>query len=480
MALIRTRRIRPANTVIIGAGVAGRLLLDEIQARPELNYVVKGFVDDDKGLHGRKIRGVPVLGGSADLTRLKAEHRLEEAIIAMPSVEGGSVRKIADRCRRAGLETQIIPGVVDVLSGRANVSAARPVSVEDLLRRETVVLSGEVKAHFKGKTVLVTGAAGSIGSELCRNLAVLGLRTLVLLDLDENGIFELDLELRSLPGSARSRVEIAPIVGSVLNAAKVEWVLDSYRPDIVFHTAARKHVPLMESHPEEAVETNIGGTKLLAECSAAGGIDTFVHISTDKAVEPTSVMGASKRISERVIQDLAAKSRRTRFVTVRFGNVIGSRGSVLDVFRRQLATGGPITITDPEMTRYLMTVNEAAVLLLHSVVIGESGDLLILDMGEPVKVIDLARQLIVLSGYANEDEVEIHAIGPRPGEKLHEKLHEDDENLRKTKHPRIFRVERKGATLALRGVDALLERARKMKRDELAETLLKMAGGGAA
>ena len=473
MALLRTRRTRPSNTVIVGAGVAGRLVLKELRRRPELNYVVRGFVDDDPSLRGRKIEGIPVLGATKDLSRLRKEHALDQAIIAMPSVAGASVRKIADLCRRAGLETQIVPGVVDVLTGRANVSAARPVSVEDLLRRETVVMSDEVKSHFAGKTVLVTGAAGSIGSELCRNLVLLGIRTLVPLDLDENGIFELDLELRGLA----PKVRIEPVVGSILNAAKVEWILDTYRPHIVFHAAARKHVPLMESHPEEAVETNIAGTKQLAERCAAAGVETFVHISTDKAVEPASVMGASKRISELVVLDLAAKSKGTRFLTVRFGNVIGSRGSVLDVFRRQLAAGGPITVTDPKMTRFFMTGDEAAVLLLQSVVIGRPGDLLVLDMGEAVNLMDLARDFITLSGYESEKDVEILAVGARPGEKMHEKLHAADEKIEETKHPRILRVVRP-RRVELRGLEALLEKAAKMEREELSRALLAMANAG--
>ncbi|HEV8594388.1 MAG TPA: nucleoside-diphosphate sugar epimerase/dehydratase [Thermoplasmata archaeon] len=473
MALMRSRRVRPSNTVIVGAGVAGRIVLEEIRKRSDLNYIVRGFVDDNPALQGTKVEGLPVLGLTRDLSQLTAELLLEDAIIAMPSVDGQSVRKVADLCRRAGLETQIVPGVVDVLTGRANVSAARPVSVEDLLRRDTVVLTDDVRDLFHGKTVLVTGAAGSIGSELCRILVDLGTGQLVAFDIDENGVFELELEL----GSRSPRAEVVPVVGSILSPAKVDWIFETYRPAVVFHAAARKHVPLMESHPEEAVETNIVGTKNVAERALAHRVETFVHISTDKAVEPTSVMGASKRVSELLLQEFATRSRSTRFLTVRFGNVIGSRGSVLDVFRRQLAAGGPITVTDPEMTRYFMSVNEAAVLLLQSVVIGKSGDLLLLDMGEPVRLADLLHDLITLSGYASEDDVEIKSIGPRPGEKVHEKLHTESESLTKTKHPRILRVEREDRTPDLHEIDSLLDRARRMERKELREILFRMAGG---
>lgn len=472
MDLLRGRRARPVRTVIVGAGIAGRLVLEEIQRRSELNALVRGFVDDNRALHGQTIGGIPVLGGSPDLSRLKEEHALEEAIIAMPSVEGPSVRKIVDLCRRAGLVTQIIPGVVDVLSGRANVSAARPVTVEDLLRRETVVLSGGVTSAFAGKTVFVTGAAGSIGSELCRTLVTMGIERLVALDTDENGIFELDLELR--PPAGATRVALEPVVGSILNGAKLDWILATFRPQVVFHAAARKHVPLMERHPEEAVETNVVGTRLVGERCAANGVEAFVHVSTDKAVEPVSVMGASKRISEMLLQGLAARSTGTRFITVRFGNVIGSRGSVLDVFRRQLAAGGPITITDPRMTRYFMSANEAAVLLVQAVALGNNGDLLVLDMGEPVRVLDLVRDLITLSGYSGDD-VEVRTVGARPGEKLREELHGPDEALAKTAHPRILRVIRGAGSLDLDAIDALTRDARAMARESLADAILKLA-----
>lgn len=472
MALMRTRRAKPANTVIVGAGVAGRLVLQEIRKRRELNYVVRGFVDDDPSLQGKEVEGVPVLGTTADLPSLRDAHGLEEAIIAMPSVPGASVRKIVDRCRRAGLATQIVPGAVDVLTGRANVSAARPVNVEDLLRRPTVVMSEEVKDHFAGKTVLVTGAAGSIGSELCRNLCVLGVRRLVAFDTDENGTFELSLELGSLPAVVGGATAVDAIVGSVTNAAKVDWLFRTFRPDVVFHAAARKHVPLMEAHPEEAVEANVHGTELVAEACAAHGVETLVHISTDKAVDPTSVMGATKRLSEMLVGAVARANPATRCVTVRFGNVIGSRGSVLEVFRHQLAAGGPITVTDPEMTRYFMTANEAAVLLLQSVVIGETGDVLVLDMGEPVRIADLARDFITLSGYGSEDDVEIKVTGARPGEKRHERLQTEGERLEATKHPRILRVAG-GAGAPVRGEDVaqLIERAHAMDRASLTAAL---------
>jgi len=440
MPIMGAGRTAPVAAVIVGAGVAGRLVLEEIRNRPGLNYVVRGFVDDNEALHGTVVNGIPVLGGSKDLPRIKDEQAVVEAIIAMPSVRGQSVRKIVDLCRQAGLTTQIIPGAIDVLSGRATVSAARPVGVEDLLRRETLVLANDVEVHYSGKIVLVTGAAGTIGSELCRALAGLNLRRLVLFDTDENGVFDSDLELRSRVADMPKAPEVVPVVGSILNEAKVEWLFATYRPDIVFHAAARKHVPMMENHPEEAVETNVLGTRIVAEKSLAHKVETFVHISTDKAVEPSSVMGATKRLSEVVVRDLARRSSETKFVIVRFGNVIGSRSSVFDVFRRQLARGGPITLTHPGMTRYFMTANEAAVLLLHAVVIGASGNILSLDMGEPIRIADLAKDLITLSGYRDED-IEIRFVGPRPGEKLHERLHADDETLVPTRHPRILRVD---------------------------------------
>jgi len=474
--LVRKRRMKPVNTVIVGAGVAGRIVLEEIAERPDLNYVVKGFVDDNPDLRGKRIGGAIVLGSSEDLPRLKRDLDLEEAIIAMPSVKGMSVRKIVELCRRAGLTSQIVPGAVDVLTGRATVSAARPVSVEDMLRREMAVLSEDVKSRFEGQSVLVTGAAGSIGSELCRSLCGLGIRRLIALDTDENGVFELELDLRSLP-NFRSDIGFQAVVGSIANETKVEWVLRTFRPQIVFHAAARKHVPLMEDHPEEAVETNLHGTRILAEACAASGVDTFINISTDKAVEPSSVMGATKRLAELVVRDLARAHPGTKFVTVRFGNVIGSRGSVLQVFGKQLASGKPLTITNPEMTRYFMTANEAAVLLLQSVVIGRSGDILVLDMGDPIRLLDLAKDLIALSGYGSDKDLEYEVVGPRPGEKMHEKLHGDDEVLAPTNHDRILRVVGTGPEVRQDLLQSLVERARTMNREAIIDTLKELLPG---
>ncbi len=472
MTLMRSQRAQPVATVIVGAGVAGKMLLDEILRRPEMNYSVRGFVDDNEALWGKNFSGVSVIGPSSDLARLKEELGLEEAIIAMPSVEGRSVRKIVDLCRRAGLATQIVPGAIDVLTGRATVSAARPVSVEDLLRRETVVMSEDVKSHYADRTVLVTGAAGSIGSELCRSLWDLGICRLLPFDIDENGIFDLELGLRASPSSEVPKPDLEPLVGSILHEEKLRWVFETFKPGIVFHTAARKHVPLMELHSEEAVEVNVRGTKLVAEKALEHGAESFVHISTDKAVEPASVMGATKRLSEILIQDFARRTDSTKFVVVRFGNVIGSRGSVLDVFRKQLTEGVPITVTHPEMTRYFMTANEAAVLLLQSVVIGQSGDILVLDMGDPIRVADLARDLITLSGYGREDDVEIRFVGPRRGEKIHERLHAEDETLAPTKHPRIFRVSGgKSTSVALPSIEHLFGVAKRVDRERLLEML---------
>ena len=428
-----TGRVSKAKRVILlGAGQAGAMVAREIATRPDLGLKPVGFLDDDPRKQGVLIHGLGVLGRTEDLPRLKDQLRLEQAIITIANAPGEEIRRIARTCETAGLAPKIVPGLYELVGGRIELSRIRRVEIEDLLRRDPVRLDeASIREAVAGRAVLVTGAGGSIGSELCRQIARFDPDRLILFERAENALYEIHREL----GGAHPGLPLVPVLGDVGDRSRLDGVLRAHRPAVVFHAAAHKHVPMVEWNPGEALKNNVLGTKTLAEAASEHGVGTFVLISTDKAVNPTSVMGATKRAAELVIQALAATSR-TRFVTVRFGNVLGSAGSVVPLFKEQIARGGPVTVTHPEMQRYFMTIPEACQLVLQAGTMGQGGEIFVLDMGAPVRIVDLARDLIRLSGFGSE--IEIAFTGLRPGEKLFEELSLSNENADKTRHPKIW------------------------------------------
>jgi FlaA1/EpsC-like NDP-sugar epimerase len=420
--------------LLIGAGRAGAMVAKAILARPDSDIRAVGFLDDDENLIGMDVEGLPVLGTTADLGVLVPRHVVRQAIITIANVPDHAIRRIVKRCEENGLATKIIPPLYEIIAGRINLARIRDVSIEDLLRRSPVRLEGgEIGKIVGGQTVLVTGAGGSIGSELCRLLAALGPAALVMVDQAEHGLFHIHLEL----AESAPELLMIPCIADVCDAGRMEAIFAEHRPSLVFHAAAHKHVPMMEWNPGEAVKNNVLGTRTVAQLADAWNVERFVMISTDKAVNPTSVMGVSKRVAELFVQALAVKSK-TRFMTVRFGNVLGSAGSVIPIFQRQIAQGGPVTVTHRDMKRYFMTIPEACQLVLQAASMGQGGTLFILDMGEPVKIDDLARDLIRLSGFIPDQDIAIRYTGLRPGEKLFEELSLGDESIKNTDHPRIF------------------------------------------
>jgi FlaA1/EpsC-like NDP-sugar epimerase len=457
------RRQRDAGSerqrvLLIGAGQAGVMVAREIMNRPDLGLHPVGFLDDDPGKLNTSIGGLPVLGRTQDVREVAERKHVSRALITIANAPGKEIRRIAELCRDAELETKIIPGMYEIVGEKLNLSRIREVAIEDLLGREPVQLDEDiVGASIRSRVVLVTGAGGSIGSELCRQVSRFGPSRLVLVERYENALFEIHRELTQ----AFPHVPIEPCVADICDARRMEQVFTATKPELVFHAAAHKHVPMMEWNPCEAVKNNIGGTRVVAELSDRYGVQRFVLVSTDKAVNPTSVMGATKRIAEIYVQSLSHRST-TKFVTVRFGNVLGSAGSVIPIFREQIARGGPVTVTHPEMRRYFMTIPEASQLVLQAGGMGEGGEIYILDMGEPVKIVDLARDLITLSGLKPDEDIEIRFSGVRPGEKLFEELSTDSEHADKTKHPKVFigRIKSHAWELVTVGVDALLGLAR--------------------
>lgn len=424
--MVRTR------SLIIGAGDAGVMILRDMLKHGQRPI---GFVDDDQMKWGQVIQGVSVLGGRDALVDLIRRHDVNDIIIAMPSAPRKTIKEIYDIASTVPqVSIRVVPALHDIATGKVEVGALRPINLEDLLGREPVKLNlQEVAGYLQGLKVMVTGAGGSIGSELCRQIAAFQPGELIMLDHDENAVFETIHELKlRFP-----RIEILPLVADIRDRKKMVCIFQENKPDVVFHAAAHKHVPFMEDAPEEAVKTNIFGTLSVAEAALQFDCERFVLISTDKAVNPTSVMGATKRVAELVIQLLNGRGR-TRFMAVRFGNVLGSRGSVVPLFQKQIAAGGPVTVTDPQMTRYFMTIPEASQLVLQAAAIGVGGEVFVLDMGEPVKIVELARTLIRLHGLEPERDIEIKFTGRRPGEKLYEEVLTAEEGTEATKHERIF------------------------------------------
>lgn len=426
-----------SRVLIIGAGNAGAIVVSELQRQYSLRkkYPV-GFIDDNPAKLRCAVHGVKVLGTRHDLPSIVHRNDIDEIIIAMPSATKEQIREIARLCSELPVKVNILPGVYELLSGSVTINKIRPVSIEDLLGRKEVKINlAEVAGYLQNEVVLVTGAGGSIGSELCRQISRFSPHTLILLDHTENNVYDIEMELRKLCPAG----SIVAIVADIRDHAKINGIFSKYKPAVIFHAAAHKHVPLMEVNREEAIHNNIFGTKNVAEAADRFGAKRFLLISTDKAVNPTSVMGATKRVAEMVIQSLAKKSS-TRYCAVRFGNVLGSRGSVIPLFKKQIEEGGPVTVTHPEMTRYFMTIPEAVQLVIQAGAMGEKGEIFVLDMGEPVKISDLARDLIRLSGLEPGKDMEIIYSGIRPGEKLFEEVLTTEENANATKHERIFKA----------------------------------------
>lgn len=452
------------RVLIVGAGDAGSMLVHEFEKQPHLGVQVVGFVDDDATKLGRALSGVRVLGTRRQIPELVKRLSVERIIIAMPSVGADVIRETMAICRGTGAELKILPPVGELVAGQVRAQDVRDVRIEDLLRRKPIETDlTAISGYLRGKRVLVTGAGGSIGSELCRQVCAFAPEQLIFLDHSENNVFEIDAELRERFPAAT----LVPVIADIRNRAKMDRIFAEYRPHVVFHAAAHKHVPLMELHPDEAIANNVLGTRNVAEAAARYGAERFVMVSTDKAVNPGNVMGATKRMAELIVQAMQAAQHdalgeaaaasdaaplgngsaqtngfaadgATRFVSVRFGNVLGSRGSVIPMFRKQIERGGPVTVTHPEMTRYFMTIPEAVQLILQAAAMGEGGEVFVLDMGEPVRIADLARDLIRLSGYEPDKDIHIVYTGVRPGEKLFEQLVNDGETVRKTSHEKVL------------------------------------------
>lgn len=428
--------IQKKQVLIVGAGDAGAMMVREIEQNDAATMSVAGFIDDDVRKQGSRLSGFPVLGTTDDIVAVSKERCVDEIIIAMPSVSGSVIRKLADTCRLTGCQVKIMPSLLEMTDEHINVRKLRDINIEDLLRRDPIHLDFEkITGYIAGKTVLITGAGGSIGSEISRQISRVGAKEIILLGRGENSIYEIYQELKVKFPDQLYRTVIA----NITDARRMEEVFAKYRPQVVFHAAAHKHVPLMEIQPVEAVRNNVFGTKNVAELADRFSSEIFVLISTDKAVNPTSVMGATKRCAELVLQEINQHSS-TKFVTVRFGNVLGSRGSVVPLFERQIAAGGPVTITHPEMTRFFMTIPEAVQLVLQAGSQAEGGEVFLFDMGKPVKIKDMAYDLIQLHGLKPDKDIKLVYTGLRPGEKLYEELLTSEEGTTSTRHEKIFKA----------------------------------------
>ncbi|WP_397537108.1 polysaccharide biosynthesis protein [Rummeliibacillus pycnus] len=422
------------RTLIVGAGSAGTMVVRQLLKNTETDLYPIAFVDDDPTKTKLQMYGVEVKGMIQDIPKLVVKLKVENIVIAIPSLTKSELNRIYEESAKTKAKTKIMPSIEDLVSGKISVNQFRDVQVEDLLGREPVELDiTSISGEITGKTVLVTGAGGSIGSEICRQLCKFYPKQLLLLGHGENSIYTIDMELRKF---YQDEIELIPLIADVQDQGRIFEIMGKYLPDVVYHAAAHKHVPLMEYNPIEAVKNNIFGTKNVAEAAHTFGVASFVMVSTDKAVNPPNIMGATKRFAEMIVQNLAKEST-TKFVAVRFGNVLGSRGSVIPLFKKQIAAGGPVTVTHPEMTRYFMTIPEASRLVLQAGALARGGEVFVLNMGDPVKIVDLARNLITLSGYT-EEEIGIEFSGIRPGEKLFEELLNDNEVQKKQVFPKIF------------------------------------------
>ncbi len=421
--------------ILVGCGSAGAMIIKEIVAQTDVNQRVVAGVDDDYSKRGKYISGVKIRGNRYDIPALAAKYNADEIIIAMPSADKKDISEIIDICHNTGCKVRVMPMIYDLVNGKVSVQKLRDVQIEDLLGREAVKVNlDEISGYISGKTVLVTGAGGSIGSELCRQISGFDPARLVLFDIYENTIYYLQNELREKYPALQLETEI----GSVCDSVSMDQLYEKYHPQVIFHAAAHKHVPLMEDNPKEAILNNVIGTKNAVDMAEKYKAERFILISTDKAVNPTNVMGASKRMCEMIVQNKASQCSTTTFAAVRSGNVLGSNGSVIPTFRQQIAEGGPVTVTHPEITRYFMTIPEAVQLVIQTGAMAKGGEIFVLDMGEPVKILDLAEKMIRLSGLTPYEDIDIKIVGLRPGEKLYEELLLAEEGIRRTVHNKIF------------------------------------------
>jgi len=425
--------LRQNRVLIVGAGDAGQLIAREIRSNPQLDLNVVGFIDDDPVKRKGTFQGLNVLGSQADLNVIVDTYGVDEIIIAIPSAQGKQIRSIVERCQESKVRFRILPGFGELIDGRVSIQQLRDVDLNDLLGREPIFLDeAQINHYIQGRRVLVTGAGGSIGSEICRQLARFNPQKLILFENAETPLFLIEQEL----SKTYPHLPIISIIGDVRNRSRVNVIFDEQMPHVIFHAAAYKHVPMMENNPAEAVNNNVQGTRLLANAADLFGVEKFVMISTDKAVRPTNIMGTTKRVAELYVQSLDKRSK-TSFVTTRFGNVLGSNGSVIPTFRAQIEKGGPVTVTHPEVTRFFMTIPEATQLVLQAGSMGSGGEIYLFDMGDPVKISSLAEELIKLSGLQPHEDIEIVYTGLRPGEKLYEELLLDDEGVLPTSHKKI-------------------------------------------
>lgn len=459
------------NVLIVGAGVGGQELLEEIRLHFKEQYRVVGFIDDDEQKTGKSIDKVPVLGTSTKLFSLIKKYNVNSVFIAMPSADGKTVRHILENCRGAKVAFKIIPRTLELVEGKVRMHQLRPLEVTDLIGRSIVKREqGIFKEEFSNKRILVTGAAGSIGSELCRQLLQFSPSKLVAFDWWENGLFELNLELEELGNKDNFSV----VVGNIQDKTRVQDVIRKIRPHFIFHAAAFKHVPLMQYHPLEAVRNNIFGTENVAKTAYEEGVDKFIYISTDKAADPQSVMGTTKLVGEHVVAALNNLGR-TRYLAVRFGNVAESYGSVIPLFRKQILNGGPVTVTDKDMLRFMMTIPEAVQLVLHATLLGRGGEIFVLDMGEQIKIDELARLMIQLAGFLPGEDIKIKYIGQRAGEKLTEQLVQEDEYIERTENQRIFKIARHSSNIDLYELAELKQAVDNNDLDKALATLKRFA-----
>ena len=441
--------------LIIGAGDAGMSIAEEIMRNPSYGRII-GFLDDSPRKRGKRIHGLPVLGTTEMVMDLVEKHNISRVIIAIPSASSEEIRRIMSLIDLKKVQVQTLPGLTELMNKKAGLGYLREISVEDLLGRETVsVEKNELRKFISGKRILVTGAGGSIGSELCRQIAELSPAAIFLLGKGENSIYEIESELKS----AYPKLKAHRIIADIQDEHRMEYLFSTLQPQLVFHAAAHKHVPIMEENPTEAFRVNSLGTYTIARFADKYHVETMVMISTDKAVNPSSIMGVSKRLAEEMLRAISGKSE-TKFAMVRFGNVLGSRGSVVPKFKKQIQSGGPVTVTDPRMTRYFMTIPEAVSLVLQAGALASSGEVFVLDMGKPVKISDLARDMITLAGYVPDQEIEIKYTGIRPGEKLFERLSLQGEAFEKTPHPKIFKL-KSGKRLSSEQLEELVSKLKK-------------------
>ncbi|WP_251549897.1 polysaccharide biosynthesis protein [Neobacillus muris] len=458
------------RTLIIGAGAAGVMVARQLMKNKGAELVPVGFIDDDEKKKRLDILGIPVLGGIMMIEKAVKDQQIDNIVIAIPSLSKKELNKIFQECAKTNAKTQILPLLEDLVTGKISVNQFRDVKVEDLLGREPVELDNKaISRNISKKTVLVTGAGGSIGSEICRQIMKFNPKTLILVGHGENSIYSIEMELKET--FKGSKTNFIPVIADIQDEKKMMQVIGMYQPDTIYHAAAHKHVPLMEANPEEAVKNNIIGTMNTAKAASWYGVKTFVMISSDKAVNPTSVMGASKRLAEMIIQYMDSVSH-TKFVAVRFGNVLGSRGSVIPLFKKQIEKGGPVTVTHPDMVRYFMTIPEASRLVLQAGALAQGGEIFVLDMGDPVKIVDLAKNLIKLSGCSIE-EIGIEFTGIRPGEKLFEELLTEDEVHEEQIYPKIYIG--KTSDLFIHEIEDIISTYSNLDKQEIRDRLIKLA-----